>query len=150
MTRDNIDLFKLSLPVENLTQTFQDALLTTMNLGFEYVWIDSLCIIQDNVEDWKQEASMMGDVYKHASCNISVSGFANGDEGFMLPQRQADPTPVLVMTNWKESKSPWLQRYHGIPYYFLKLPSKDDVGRGPLFNRAWTLQEQLLVRLGLA
>jgi hypothetical protein len=131
-TRDNIELFKLALPVETLTQTFQDALLATTNLGFEYICIKNLCIIQDDLDDWKREASMMGDMYKDARFNISASAFANGNEGLVLPQGQTDLTPVLVGTYWKESDSPRLQRSHDVPYYNLKPPLKDDVGRGPL------------------
>jgi hypothetical protein len=95
-TRDNFSQFQASLPIDSLSHTFQDALLLTIALGFEYIWIDSLCIVQDDINDWRREASRMGDVYRNPGCNISVSGFTNGQEGFMLPQRRPDPTPILV------------------------------------------------------
>jgi hypothetical protein len=84
-TRLNIPDFEQSLPVDQLSRTFQDALLVTIELGFEYIWIDSLCIVQDDIGDWTREASLMGRVYKNASCNISASDFATGEEGFLLP-----------------------------------------------------------------
>lgn len=36
-----------------LTQSFQDAVWLAINvLGIRYLWINSLCILQDDVEDW--------------------------------------------------------------------------------------------------
>jgi hypothetical protein len=52
--------------------------------------------MQDDVADWTREALLMGDVYRNASCNISASAFASGDEGFALARRRLDPTPVFL------------------------------------------------------
>jgi hypothetical protein len=43
-----------------------------------YIWIDSLCIIQDKVEDWQIEAAKMGSIYRHSFCNIAATGFQDG------------------------------------------------------------------------
>jgi hypothetical protein len=136
-TSKNICQFEASLPVEKLTRTFQDALFATNELGFEYIWIDSLCILQDNIDDWRREAPLMGEVYKNASCNISASAFSNGEEGFILPQRRLDPTPIFTVLNWKDCN-------HNL-YCFVRTEPWGEVRTGPLFSRAWTLQEQLVV-----
>lgn len=47
-----------------LPPTFRDAIIITRRLGYQYLWIDSLCIIQDSVEDWRKESSVMGKIYK--------------------------------------------------------------------------------------
>lgn len=62
------------IPLEDLSPTFRDAITITRELGFQYIWIDSLCIIQDSNEDWEKEALTMSDVYGHSSCNISAFG----------------------------------------------------------------------------
>lgn len=46
-----------------------------------YVWIDSLCIIQDSKKDWEKEAAQMALVYSNAYCTIAASSPANGNEG---------------------------------------------------------------------
>lgn len=51
------------ISISTLPQTFQDAITITRRLGLRYLWIDSLCIIQDSTEDWARESSMMGLVY---------------------------------------------------------------------------------------
>jgi hypothetical protein len=144
-TRENICQFELSLPVDKLSQTFQDALLVTNELGFDYIWIDSLCVVQDDIEDWRRESSLMGEVYRNASCKISASAFADGREGFMLRQRRLDPTPVFVKADWKKSKSTWLQSCDENTYWLVNSNPWEEISAGLLFTRAWTLQEQLLV-----
>jgi hypothetical protein len=49
-----------------LPKMFQDAVFITRQLEIKYLWINSLCIIQDSQEDWSQEAAKMGDVYRYA------------------------------------------------------------------------------------
>ncbi|KAF2434552.1 heterokaryon incompatibility, partial [Tothia fuscella] len=46
-----------------------------------YLWIDSLCIVQDSTSDWQQESSIMGKVYSSAYCSIAAVGAKNGNEG---------------------------------------------------------------------
>jgi hypothetical protein len=55
----------------NLPQVFQDAVTVAYTLGFQYIWIDSICIVQDSVTDWAQESARMADVYTHASLTIA-------------------------------------------------------------------------------
>jgi hypothetical protein len=95
-TRTNLSSFESSIPVDSLSRAFQDALFVTTELSFQYIWIDSLCILQDDTEDWKQESRSMHAVYKNAICNISASGFSDGVEGFLSTKRRIDPVPVNV------------------------------------------------------
>lgn len=57
----------------SLPQCFQDAIEVTQALGVRYLWIDSLCIIQDEdyLSDWARESSMMDKVYANPMVNIS-------------------------------------------------------------------------------
>jgi hypothetical protein len=146
-TRTNLGSFESSLPVESLSRTFQDALFVTVELGFRYIWIDSLCIIQDDAEDWKQESLSMHGVYKYASCNISASGFPNGVEGFLLIKRRTNPVPVNMSLNNQltEAEGSTAQNDTREGYRLtIDLPW-EKLRRSPIFTRAWTLQEQLLV-----
>jgi hypothetical protein len=47
--RSHLDQIK----VEDLPKTFKDAIMASQHLGVKFVWIDSLCIIQDSIEDWE-------------------------------------------------------------------------------------------------
>jgi hypothetical protein len=136
--------------VEKLSRTFQDAFLATISLGFEYIWIDSLCIVQDDKDEWSRESKLMGKVYKNATCNISASAFANGEEGFMLRQRRLDPTPVVLNMNRQKSDNTLPGSCYAETYWIMHGSPWAEITGGSLFQRAWVLQEQLLVRLPLA
>lgn len=56
----NLDSFKERIPMETLSTTFLDAIKVTRDLGFRYLWIDSLCIIQNSQADWQSESVEMG------------------------------------------------------------------------------------------
>lgn len=59
----NLEQFKLSIPPAALSQTFKDAIHIARELGIAYIWIDSLCIVQDDPDDWRRESKMMGGIY---------------------------------------------------------------------------------------
>lgn len=148
LQRANLDAFEKSLPVEHLSKTFQDAFLTTINLGFQYIWIDSLCIIQDDLKDWKRESQLMNEVFKHASCNISASGFSDGEKGFLLSDRRIDPTPVLGPVPGQPSGAECSENSNDLANlcYLVEDRPWDEIQKRPIYDRGWTVQEQLLVR----
>lgn len=61
---------KMGISMWMLSQNFADAVVVTRQLGLQYIWIDSLCIIQDSVTDWQKEAVMMHKVYRYAEVTI--------------------------------------------------------------------------------
>ena len=65
-TSSTIAQRKAEIPWALLPNLFRDAILVTRGLGVRYLWIDSLCIIQDSMSDWEQEATRMADVYENA------------------------------------------------------------------------------------
>ncbi|KAF1973191.1 heterokaryon incompatibility, partial [Bimuria novae-zelandiae CBS 107.79] len=69
----NIKQWQSIIPIHELSAVFQDAVYTTHAMGFNFIWIDSLCIIQDDPQDWLQESKAMCQVYKGAVCNIAAS-----------------------------------------------------------------------------
>lgn len=81
LTQSALPQFLNRIPPEAISKTFQDAMLVAKYLGFEYIWIDSLCIIQDSYEDWKREAALMRDVYGESGITIAASGATDGTVG---------------------------------------------------------------------
>lgn len=58
------------IPMWMLSKNFADAVTVARQLGLQYIWIDSLCIIQDSLTDWQKEAVMMHKVYRYAEVTI--------------------------------------------------------------------------------
>ena len=116
-----------------LPQTYQDAIIVTRRLGLQYLWIDSLCIIQNDTQDWEREAAKMAAIYRDANIVIGASNSSADSEGF-LHKREADG--VSVGGQFEASLlPPEAQRLSAI---------SDPVKAEPLSSRAWTLQERYL------
>jgi hypothetical protein len=70
--RENVERHRRAILMEQLPKTFIDAIEIVRNLGLRYVWIDSLCIIQDDKGDWRREAGKMGLIYERAVFTIAA------------------------------------------------------------------------------
>lgn len=91
-TRENLDGHKISIPIDCLNDSLRDAIQLTSKLHFEYMWIDSLCIIQDDAADWAQESSKMSDVYGNSvmtifaaapsRCFVRLQALRSAESGF--------------------------------------------------------------------
>ncbi|TEY48285.1 hypothetical protein BOTCAL_0296g00050 [Botryotinia calthae] len=124
LTTTTMPLFATEIPLRILPQTLHDAVMLTRKLGEHYIWIDSMCILQDSAEDWQFEASNMASIYGSAVMTIvaassSVYGgvtdrrnplrnsaasldLQDGSSKFtvyILPNRQIRKTPLLPPTD---------------------------------------------------
>lgn len=144
---ENLAPRQRSILFEELPRTFQDAVTVTRRLGFRYLWIDSLCIIQDDHQDWAREAARMHIYYKNAILTIAADSAISDREGFLETQRWNEPALAdLSLTvdgltypaNWGPPLT-----LRGCPdrVFVRKLPKAVEE---PLDKRAWTLQENIL------
>jgi hypothetical protein len=133
------------LPLDILPPSFRDAILITRNLGFEYLWIDSLCIIQDSKEDWLKESVDMGRIFKDAIVTINADAAEDSSRGIIAPSSQLRNSRRLKIPKTRcHSASRNLQ---GRIFFDDNFSSNDDLTtyvRGPLGRRGWTLQEEIL------
>ncbi|KAK4140290.1 heterokaryon incompatibility protein-domain-containing protein [Dichotomopilus funicola] len=81
LLQSNFEAFKKEIRPEDLPKTFRDAVAITRELGYQYLWIDSLCIIQDSKEDWMTESAIMGQIYRCSALNISAGGAQDSSSG---------------------------------------------------------------------
>ena len=78
LTRANITVLNDGVLISEFPKTFQDSVQIARELNIPYLWIDSLCIIQDDATDWEHEASRMGDVY--ANAYLTVAALSSKDD----------------------------------------------------------------------
>jgi len=71
-------LLKDGILLSDIPKTFQDAVKVARELNIAYLWIDSLCIIQDDIADWEAEASHMGDIY--AGSYLTIAALSSKDD----------------------------------------------------------------------
>jgi hypothetical protein len=85
LTRSNLDAFVQNIPFSTLPKTFQHAVVVAREMGFEYLWIDSLCIVQGpDQDDWYSESGRMGGVYGGGGLNIAATGADHGGQGLFF------------------------------------------------------------------
>lgn len=137
LTSANCNDFLHQVSLMSLSQTFRDALQVTIELGFQYLWIDSLCILQDDQDDWQKESQRMAYIYKNAACNLCASMLGSEEQGLLTEARALNPHPPLIHFDG-DSSSRTKVLSETKPWTFLR--------DSPLYRRAWVLQEQLLVR----
>ncbi|KAF8862041.1 HET-domain-containing protein, partial [Acephala macrosclerotiorum] len=134
LTTTNYEAFQHSIPLENIPKTFLDAMFVARELGFRYLWVDSLCIVQDDSDDWTAESSLMSDVYGNSTINIAASSAINGSVGLFFNR---DPT-------WKcyiQTMGSGDPRWDCVPGTFNTI-----LQDSPLSTRGWALQERVLPR----
>ena len=88
-TRESVQDLELGIAISYLPKTFQDAIKITRKLGAKYLWIDCLCIVQDDPADWAVEAANMAYIYRNAYVTISASASTDSYFG-CLPKRDPD------------------------------------------------------------
>jgi len=72
LANSTLDSMHQGISFEDLPLTFRDAIETTRWLGFQYLWIDALCIVQDSDEEWREESGKMGDGFSNSDLTIGA------------------------------------------------------------------------------
>ncbi|KAH7630903.1 heterokaryon incompatibility protein-domain-containing protein [Sordaria sp. MPI-SDFR-AT-0083] len=135
-TACNLEEHKRGIPIQTLPRTFQHAIQTTRQLGIQYLWIDSICIIQGDHGDFDKEAEKMELVFSSAYCVLAASSARSQQDGFLNP-RKARKAVNLV----KEGDA-----RGGVYVSLFSDDFKEHVVNSPLSERGWVLQERALAR----
>lgn len=137
LTTANFNQMQTLIPVETLPQNFQDAIRICYELDYRYIWIDSLCILQDSAADWAIEASLMAQVYQNSTLTISASAASHAFDGCFRERTHrhvsfpCNPFPhlhsprLLIANTNAESQ-------------------RNAARESPLRRRGWVLQEEIL------
>ena len=126
-----------TISLADLSNTFRDAVTVARRLGFRYLWIDSLCIIQDNRDDWLKEAAQMSRVYSNATFTISAAHARAGDVGCFKQRDGLRHFPVILCFPHVKGDARMVFQTYGRPE---EMYDPDP----PLYGRAWVYQEQIL------
>jgi hypothetical protein len=159
-TTSTLEDRKRRIPLASMPKTFQDAIAIVRHFGFRYLWIDSLCIIQDNLQDWEAEAKTMGTVYSNAALTIMAVAATSADSGCFTQLKVdlgaadsgdvIDNLPCELGTLHIDVACPKHPAGHDFSIFahhpILTSHEKRSGFRspGPLDTRGWVLQEELL------
>ena len=136
--KKNLECLKQSIDVESLPKTFKDSIFIARKPEVQYVWIDPVCIIQDDHEDWEREAKTMGLVYQKAYLVISASESPGDHVGFLTPNPKVKMDVTLPFQSGDVTSECIYLRgmYTGCI----------EPRRTAISKRGWVLQERTLSR----
>lgn len=140
LTSQNFQSMRKGIRPADLPKTFRDAMMVTSRLGFEYIWIDSLCIMQDSEDDWRAQSSIMGNIYRNCVCTIAALSARNGHQGCFVERNPLKYRVCFITIGSNNTR------------YGIRGASVDNrneyirIGSqvGPLHKGAWVFQERLL------
>ncbi|SCN79298.1 related to tol protein [Fusarium fujikuroi] len=142
-TENNLDARLRGFPVSDLPKTIRDAILLTRMMGYRYLWVDAMCIIQGPSGDFHSESTRMGDYYSNAECCISASVATDSQQGF-LTERPLSRFPMediaIKIARREEPGYSIFKSNHNKP------GGKRPLLESPLTGRGWCLQEAALAK----
>ncbi|KAK8191017.1 heterokaryon incompatibility protein-domain-containing protein [Phyllosticta capitalensis] len=136
-TRDNKDRNLNRISWDSLPPTFRDAVKFTRGLGLKYLWIDSICIIQGDQDDWQREAGRMFHVYKNSKVTLAALFGKDSTSGLRNTTMKQETRPVATFRLGQFTYPLYIRRQHYLGRDFE--PNED-----PLLTRAWTFQERII------
>lgn len=140
LTVSNEENFCQDIEFATLPKTIQDAVTVTRNLKIRYIWIDSLCIIQDGDDgkDWNFHSTEMSKIYSNCLLNLSADRASTAQEGFLGQRTLPALRPVFCHSISTQSKAP--------RKFVVVFKNVGDIALGtePLGSRAWVFSERLL------
>ncbi|KAK3994881.1 heterokaryon incompatibility protein-domain-containing protein, partial [Cladorrhinum sp. PSN332] len=142
--KSNLNQHHKAIEWGKLSKTFQDAIRISRGLDIKYIWIDSLCIIQDDPIDWEIEAAKMASVYSGSYLTVAATGSKNGHGGCLFNRPTFETDLIEVYADQNQTK------FFALPYRYIQSHShftgnsRGILDPAPLLSRAWCFQERLL------
>ncbi|KAI9688712.1 MAG: hypothetical protein M1822_001069 [Bathelium mastoideum] len=137
LTKESVDSMTKRIKIADLPKTFDDAISITRRLGIKYLWIDSLCIIQDSDLDWTTQSAQMDKVYSNSFCNVAAAGAKDSTQGLWFKRLPEVVRPGGITATWSGLER---GQYFLVHRFFWQSLIKN----APLSKRGWVLQERYL------
>jgi hypothetical protein len=138
LTSTNKSQFELGIPLDSLARTFRDAVKFCDSIGVNYLWIDSLCIIQQgsgSKEDWFHHMTEMRRVYQNATLNLAADRASSAEDGIFSDRVVASIQRPVIELHKGSMKGRWQMA--------AQTELLDLFSRSLLSSRAWVTQERI-------
>ncbi|KAF4457390.1 HET-domain-containing protein [Fusarium austroafricanum] len=142
-TSKTIDKLKSCIPRDIFPVVFEEAATVARRLGITYLWIDTVCIIQDNKRDWECEAAKMAEVFENATVTIAASSSADPTIPFFTHRLSSYRDMQLKYDSRDSNRQLSFKARRKIPLG-IHIKSYQTAEIDPLDSRAWALQEKEL------
>ncbi|XRM48433.1 hypothetical protein ABZX51_011352 [Aspergillus tubingensis] len=145
LSASSVDNLRSGRSLATFPATLRDAVLVTRALGLRYLWIDSLCIFQDDSNDWAVEASRMSRIYRYAAVTIAATSAETADDGFLDKRAPYFSCPFPWRRgSHKSSVNNVSRAYPVVLRGYTDMVDKEPARHSRWATRGWTFQEELL------
>lgn len=139
--RSNLELHKEGILTNTLSKTFRDVIKFVSHLGIQFLWIDSLCIVQDDENDRSREMAAMCDIYRGCWICVAATAARDGSDGLFATV----PPEFRGADLENDHADEGVHFFRKIPHWPSLVPNKEETLRlWPLLTRAWVFQERRL------
>jgi Heterokaryon incompatibility protein (HET) len=147
-TSRSLRLRKARIAFESLPRTFQDAVTITRQLDVRWLWIDALCIVQDDRKDWEKESTKMGSIYSMAHVTIAADSGTDCNSGcFNIKSKSqelaSENAPFKLQSVMKDGTQSSVYLWDPSLRSTQKL-TPPEIDGSPLAERGWVCQERIL------
>jgi hypothetical protein len=137
-TRARLEQRRSGFPLEELPQTIQEAVQITRQLKLEYLWVDSICILQDEDSDKEREMKDMGDIYAGACITIAAARAKGAKEGFLQERTVKERYGAVYRVRYRRI----VAGHEETGSSLLCTESLNNMYDDPIDERGWTFQER--------
>ncbi|EPS40036.1 hypothetical protein H072_6164 [Dactylellina haptotyla CBS 200.50] len=139
--KPNLEAHKTRIPFSSMPKTLQDAVIISRQQGVKYLWIDALCIIQGDDEEWETEHPKMADIYANAKLVIAADNADGLEKGFLNRNiTTASSEESVFQRNIPQAQEQQNLEHSGTLSVSSTCPSPLSWNE-PLNKRAWSLSE---------
>lgn len=132
---------------QKLNELFIDVGILAVSLEIKYVWVDSICIVQNDTADWENEATMMAGYYQNAWLTVAATKTVTEGGGF-FHQATLDPSSIPRVSRLPYRNREGNQEGHfylqGLLDSTLRHEYEHDIINCDLLDRGWVFQEWIL------
>lgn len=126
------------IPFTDLSKVYQDTVTVARHLRFRYLWIDSLCIIQDDEDDWNAESLRTGSIHSKATLTLVPSCAPSVHDAFLKGRDPLPPEPVRIPFSSSKVNKGLVSLGHGLNKYH-KFTLAEHRMAEPVQAREWCL-----------
>ncbi|KAK8040068.1 HET-domain-containing protein [Apiospora rasikravindrae] len=128
--------------VTDTTAVVQDAIKVCRALGIRYLWVDAVCIVQGDKDDWERESQKMSSIYHNAAATICPISSNSCLEGFLHRTSHSVQVPFRSKVN-KAIQGEFTLRYTNTKFSFMDVgdPASEDLAECKWKTRGWCFQE---------
>ncbi|CCC11000.1 hypothetical protein SMACR_08790 [Sordaria macrospora] len=136
LKRHNKAAYSHTVPTQDWPKVYQDVVVVCRALGVRYIWIDSFCIIQDDLEDWKVQSSMIQDIYSHGYLNLA-NVLGKHADGLEVKRDPTTTSPCILSRKFDDGSTAYWGCIEDGSW-------REQIQDAPLYTRGWCYQERFL------